>query len=113
MYKIFKYVFADGPGGGTTSGLNIQSPGNLPKDVCALLTKISDFLLLIVGPLAGLIILWAAFQILTAGGDPAKFATGKRTLIYALVGLSIVILSKGIVAIVAELLGQTGKICAP
>jgi len=104
--------------GTNPTGLQINPPtlpgGQvLPDSICALLNNITDFLLLIVAPLAGLMILWAAFQILTASGDPAKFATGKRTLVYALVGLGIVILSEGIVAIVIGLLDQPGSICSP
>ena len=111
--KVFAQVVGENP-----SGLQINPPtlpgGQvLPDSICALLNNITDFLLLIVAPLAGLMILWAAFQILTASGDPAKFATGKRTLVYALVGLGIVILSDGIVDIVIGLLGQTDSICPP
>ncbi len=92
----------------TGGGLQINPPSGLPTDVCALLNNITDFLLLVVAPLAGLMILWAAFQILTASGDPAKFATGRRTIVYALIGLGVVILSKGIVAIITDLLGAGG-----
>jgi len=114
MFSLIQKVIAvTDTTGSNPTGLNIKAPGTLPTDVCTLLTKISDFLFLIVAPLAGLVILWAAFQILTAGGDPAKFATGKRTLVYALVGLGIVILSDGIVDIVIGLLGQTDSICHP
>ena len=90
------------------TGLNIQPPTSLPQDVCALIDSVTKFLFLIVAPIAGLMILWAAFQILTAAGDPAKFATGKRTIVYALVGLGVVALSRGIVAIVVGLLGAQG-----
>ncbi len=109
MFSLIKEVLAQGPGGGSTPPtLNINPPGGLPTNVCVLLDNITDFLFLVVAPLAGLMILWAAFQILTAAGDPAKFTTGKRTIIYALIGLGVVILSKGIVAIIVSLLGASG-----
>ena len=104
------YVLAQGTTTGSNppysgSGLSIEPPVGLPTSVCALLDNVTDFLFLVIAPLAGLMILWAAFQILTASGDPEKFATGKRTIVYALIGLGVVILSKGIVAIVTGLLG--------
>ena len=107
--KVFAQVVGENP---PSSGLNINPPGGLPTNVCDLLTNITNFLFLVVAPLAGLMILWAAFQILTASGDPAKFDTGKKTIVYALIGLGVVILSKGIVAIITDLLGATvGSIC--
>lgn len=113
MFSLIKEVLAQGVGQNSPSGgLRINPPGGLPTDVCALLDNITDFLLLVVAPIAGLMILWAAFQILTAAGDPTKFATGKRTIVYALIGLGVVILSKGIVAIITGLLGASiGSIC--
>lgn len=109
MFSLIKEVLAQGVGQNPSSGgLNINPPGGLPTNVCTLLSNITDFLFLVVAPLAGLMILWAAFQILTAAGDPAKFATGKRTIVYALIGLGVVILSKGIVAIIVSLLGASG-----
>lgn len=115
MFSLFKKVFAvadDTLKNPPSSGLNINPPGGLPTNVCVLLDNITNYLFLIVAPLAGLMILWAAFQILTASGDPAKLDTGKKTIVYALIGLGIVILSKGIVAIITGLLGSTiGSIC--
>jgi len=104
MFQIFKKVLAQG-GGSNPPGLNINPPPGLPQDLFTLLDNITTFLLTIVAPLAGIMILWAAFQMLTAAGDPGKFTTGKRTIIYAVVGLGLVILSKGITAIVKDLLG--------
>jgi len=114
MFSLISHVLAQGtttggsPPSGSGGGLSITPPAGLPTDVCTLLANVTDFLLLVVAPLAGLMILWAAFQILTAAGDPTKFATGKRTIVYALIGLGVVILSKGIVAIIIGLLGASG-----
>ncbi len=114
MFSFLKQVFAQQVEQNPPSGgLIINPPAGLPTNICDLLSNITDFLLLVVAPLAGLMILWAAFQILIAAGNPIKFATGMRTITYALIGLGVVILSKGIVAIIIDLLGAggIGSIC--
>jgi len=46
-----------------------------------------------------------AFSIITSGGDPEKTRTGKRILFYALIGLFIALLAKGIVFMIRQILG--------
>lgn len=118
MFSLIKKVLAktDIPGDNTSStGFKFQLPGGLPPDVCALLDKVTDFLISVSIPIAGLMILWSAYQILTAGGNPEQFNKGKRTIMYTLIGLGVVILSKGVVTIVTDLLstGNIDSFCKP
>ncbi|OGY58133.1 MAG: hypothetical protein A3E61_01520 [Candidatus Colwellbacteria bacterium RIFCSPHIGHO2_12_FULL_43_12] len=110
MFPLINKALAQlGSGSGSGSGgLVINKPNFLPDDICVLLDNVTRFLVTLVIPIAGLMIIWAAYQILTAGGDPAKFSTGRRTIVYALVGLGIVIISRGLVAIIIDLLGGSG-----
>ena len=48
-------------------------------------------------------ILWAAFNYVTSGGDEKKTETAKKTITYAVVGLIIAALANTIVSIVAGL----------
>ncbi len=117
MLSLIQKTFAQGLGQDPTpppSVLDIKVPGTLPSDLCTLLDRISTFLIAVSIPIAGLMILWAAYQILTAGGDPAKFDRGKKTILYTIIGLVVILLSKGLVTIIKALLGYTGSIvCTP
>ena len=57
---------------------------------------------LIVAPL---FIIIAGFYFVTAAGDPQKIETAKRIIIYTLIGLIIIIASKGIIALIKTILG--------
>ena len=54
----------------------------------------------ILGSIAVLIIVLAGLKYITSKGDPQEMAQAKNALVYALVGLAIVILSYSIVAFV-------------
>lgn len=88
-------------GGGN---ITLQSPIQT-TDIYSLLNRIADYLIWIAVPITTIMILYGAFQILTAAGDPAKAKSGRSTIIYAIVGLMIVVISKGVVYIIKEILG--------
>ena len=41
----------------------------------------------------------------TAGGSPEKVTTARNVLMYALIGLAVAVLAKGLIALVAKLAG--------
>jgi len=51
-----------------------------------------------------LIVLYGAFQMIFSGGDPAKFSKGQKTIMYATLGLILILLSRAIVAIIKSVL---------
>lgn len=113
LLKI-KIVFAQYGGGGPGSygggspggGEFLPNPLGQGTDIYDLLNRIAfNYLLPIAAPIAVIMIIYGAFQILTAAGDVEKVKTGRKTIIYAAVGLGIVLLSTGIVAIIKEILG--------
>ena len=61
-------------------------------------------LLTIAGPLLVIMILIGGFQILTAAGDPAKFTTGKKTIMYAAIGFIVIVLANSLIAIFSNLI---------
>jgi len=78
------------------------------------LTKaIVDILSTIVGIVAVIVIIIAGFKYITSGGEASKIASAKTTLIYALVGLVVVVLAQVIVhfAINAATTATTGPAC--
>lgn len=104
-------------GSGSQSGAEGQlcPPGNaecLPNPLGPGITSIGDLLDRIIGallivsiPIATIMILVGAFQILTAAGDTEKFARGKKTILYSVVGLAIILLARVITAVIKSVLG--------
>ncbi len=91
-------------GAGGVGGLPIQPPPGIPTDVNQLINNITTWLLTIVAPIAALMILYGAFLILTAAGSSERYESGKKTILYAVIGLVIVIISKALVSIVTQVL---------
>lgn len=52
-------------------------------------------------------IIIGAFQILFAAGDPEKFITGRRTIVYTAIAYAILLMARGIVAIIENFLTGT------
>ncbi len=88
------------------TNITLQSPIQT-TDIYSLLNRIADYLIWIAVPITTIMILYGAFQILTAAGDPTKAKNGRSTIIYAVVGLMIVVISKGVVYIIKEVLGAS------
>lgn len=63
---------------------------------------IVDYLLYIVGTVAVVMIIVAAVQMTTSAGDPGKVAKAKKTLLYAIIGLVVVVLAYAIAHFVME-----------
>jgi|GEM_PF-5533856 len=56
-----------------------------------LLVRILQFLWAFSGAVAVLVVFWAAFQLVTSAGDPAKAEGAKKTLFAGLIGVIIVV----------------------
>jgi len=55
--------------------------------------------------LSTIMIIWGAFGILFAAGDPERMTKGRTTLIYALIGIAVALFAKVIPAIVRFMMG--------
>jgi hypothetical protein len=99
-----KAVYANG--GGEQVSFEINNPigisGNTSLE--SIIGAITDFLITIGLPLAGLMYLWAGFQFLTAGGDSNKISGAKKTIIYTTIGVAILLTAKGIGIVVQGIL---------
>ncbi len=70
-----------------------------------LIYAIIDFIFYIVVAIAPLMVIIGAFYILTAAGDPKKIGTGKNVIIYTLIGLAIILLARGLIAMIESVIG--------
>lgn len=70
-----------------------------------LLNNILNFIAILALALAPLLIVVAGFYFLTAAGEPARIDTAKKIILYTLIGLVIVLLSKGLIALLMKAMG--------
>src|SRR3989344_8452172 len=75
------------------------------RTIQELIDRIINFLLIIGTSIFTGMVLWAAYQILTAGDNPENAAAGRRTIWHATIGYTILLLSKGIVLVIQKVLG--------
>lgn len=107
LEKLILVAHAQGGFGGTTGGAGgITIPNPLRLDTIAgVLDSIMTYLIMIGAPIVAIMVIYGGFQILTAGGEPEKFTTGRRTILYAVVGFAIILSAKGVTLILSQLLG--------
>lgn len=101
-----RVLAAVGEGGSpqSTGGQGLPNPlGVTSFEVLA--DKILGYMLVIAVPIATLMILVGAYQILFAAGDPEKVKTGKQTILYTVIAFAIILIGKGITLIIKDVLG--------
>jgi len=86
------------------SAVEFQNPLEY-ETVEELIDKIISFIFYIAVVFAPLMIIIGAFYLLTAAGDPKKIGTGKNIIIYTLIGLVIIMLARGLLAMVESIIG--------
>jgi hypothetical protein len=65
---------------------------DIPKiPLNALVTNVLNIIYFVVGSIAVVMIILAGYNYLTANGDPGKASKGLRTILYATIGLVVVI----------------------
>jgi hypothetical protein len=68
-------------------------------------TNVISFLFTYIAiPLATIMVLVGAFQMMTSAGDPEKFTQGRKTLIYAAIGFAVAILASGITSLIKNVI---------
>lgn len=101
-------VNAAGGSGGGSQDIIIPSP--FSGTIIDVLDKIIGFLVAIAVPITVIMILIGAFQMLTSGGNAETFRKGTKTVMFAVIGLAVVLLGRGVITLVRELItGNTGS----
>jgi len=70
----------------------------------SLFMKITNILLIAAGITAVVMVMYGGLQMIMATGESEKFASGRKTLLYAAAGLLVVLLSKVIIGFIIGLL---------
>jgi len=75
------------------------------KSLKTILDDLTGFSIGLGVSIAVIVIIYAAFLMMFAGGDAEKFGTGKKTIFYAVAGLAVLLFSAAIVEIIRRLVG--------
>ncbi|MCJ7786976.1 pilin [Patescibacteria group bacterium] len=102
----------------STSAIATTCPGTpcpagqicIENPLCAesfedLLNTIVNFIFWIAIAIAPLMIMIAAFFLLTAGGDPKRIDTAKQIILWTVIGLAIILLAKGLISVLRQIIG--------
>jgi hypothetical protein len=95
------------PAANATQYILTNPLGSNCQNVMCILGIFMNFLYVIGPAIAVIMILWGAFQIFTAGGDVEKVKAGRSTILYAVIGLVIILAGSGIDLIIQNLLSTT------
>jgi magnesium-transporting ATPase (P-type) len=84
---------------GYKEGEDVQANDNA---VLKLLKRIISILLFVAGVLAVIMVIYGGFKYVTSAGEPQKAASGRQTIIFALVGLIVVVISRQLILFVLD-----------
>ena len=70
-----------------------------------LLNTIVTFISWIAIAIAPIMIMIAAFYLLTAGGDPKRIDTARRIILWTVIGLAIILFAKGLISVLKQIIG--------
>ncbi len=75
----------------------------------SILTRVTNWFFGIVIFIAAIMLIWAGFTYVTSAGNAEKVKTALNGLIYALIGVGIAILAKGLVYLVCTFVNEGGQ----
>jgi len=67
-----------------------------------IINRVADFIAYITGAVAVIMVIYGGFKYIRSNGDAQKTVSGRQTIVYALVGLVIIIVAKQLVALVVN-----------
>ncbi len=87
------------------AAITIPNPlGSGGKDIPTLINTIAKWLLGIGTVIATIVVLWSAFLFMTSGGSPTRVTQARQTLLYAIIGLAILLLANGVTLLIQNFL---------
>ena len=105
IFVLFFGIMTIGVPNAMAQSITIPNPlGSGGRDIPTLIDTIATWLLGIGSTIAVIIVIWAAFLFMTSGGNTEKVTTARRTLWYAIIGLTILLLAKGVTLLIQNFL---------
>jgi hypothetical protein len=102
--SLLTSVAAGGPLAFASGAVTLPNPISATS-FTQVVASITTYLIEIAIPLTAIMALVGGFQMITAAGNPEKFASGRKTLTYAAIGFVVVLLASGVAAIIKNFLG--------
>ena len=100
LFFLFIAIIAN-----VTIAQEIPNPlGSGGKDIPTLIGTIATWLLGIGTVLATIVVLWAAFLFMTSGGSQTRVTLARQTLLYAIIGLAVLMLADGVALLIQNFL---------
>jgi len=95
-----------GPGPGPVPGPSIGLTSPLScEDIPCVIEVIINFLFYLGSALIVLMIIIGAIMFITSAGDPQRVSTAKRLLFWSVIGIAIILLAKGVISVIRNILG--------
>ena len=95
---------------GTATGTATPEPATLPQwtaqEVIDLVVRITNWIFTFLIAVVVIMVLVAGYMFVTAGGNPDQQAKARTVLIYALIGFAVGMIARGIIALVAAIMGR-------
>lgn len=101
-------ILAQGRDVGNTN-TDLPNPFGSNKTLFDVVRNLTDFLLTASILIATLMIVYAAFRIVTAGGNSGQVEEAKKTILYVVIGLGVILLFEVIIAIIGQVVGVEVK----
>jgi TRAP-type C4-dicarboxylate transport system permease small subunit len=76
------------------------------ETVTSILSTIIGWFLLVAGAIAVIYLIWAGYTYITSAGDPEKATKARNSILYAAIGIVVIVLSYVIVNTVAKEAGK-------
>jgi hypothetical protein len=106
LIKLVHAADPTGTTGGAGSGSVTFTNPLQTESISGLISTVTNYFVFDIAPLIVVaMVLFGAFQILTAGGDSEKAKTGRKTILYAILGYAVILIAAGIVAVIQNFLG--------
>jgi hypothetical protein len=99
-YAANVFSGACGTGSGSSAVCAKQSTSNPLTGSKGLIQKVTRIIAIIAGLAAVIVILVGGIMYITSGGDAGKVSSAKNTIIYAVVGLVIIVMAQAIIGFV-------------
>ncbi len=91
--------------GGPPINTSLPNPFGTNTTLIQVLNNLVSALLTASVLIATIVIIYAAFMIVTAGGDSGKVEQAKKTILYVVIGLGVILMFKVIIAVVGQIVG--------
>lgn len=100
-------------GDAAAQGTPITNPLGEGATFAKLLGRIIGFANSLLAPLSTIMVLIGGLLYITAGGNQERLTSARKTLLWALVGIAIVLLSSSACIIISNVLGTATVSCGP